>query len=367
MNKTIATNVVLIASVVVAVTGCATVQPQQAVQSLDTSSPRYEMQDCRQARQIAMEYDDNVAGRVGVGLGLGLLLGPLGVPLAIAVDANQANKRNAVLEELKRHCEGEPTAEEQRLTTVAQVGVTSSSISDAQRRLQLLRELRDKGLLSEAEFEEQRKKLVEALLAEPTAPPRAASTVQPATSPTATTATTHTSDTVLQIGDRLVFRELDPISGARLHETTLDVTAIRGRSVEFNRGAVRIDERGRFAGTPAKPTVSGTLAPSMRPGSQWKAVVLLDIDVPPTPVDLRVRSTRDRQIAGRTFKAAQVAVSGYATVDHITVPGRGALPMGTPFDGEMWVDTETGIILAIHVTSRHSVYAFRRELIGIEQ
>jgi hypothetical protein len=51
-----------------------------------------------------MAYDDNVTGRVGLGLGLGILLGPFGIPLAIAADANQAEKREAVMAELKKHC-----------------------------------------------------------------------------------------------------------------------------------------------------------------------------------------------------------------------------------------------------------------------
>jgi len=87
-----------------ALTGCATVQPQQAVGQLNPQSPKYESVECRNARQTAMAYDDNVTGRVGLGLGLGILLGPFGIPLAIAADANQAEKREAVMAELKKHC-----------------------------------------------------------------------------------------------------------------------------------------------------------------------------------------------------------------------------------------------------------------------
>lgn len=85
-------------------TGCATRQPQQEVTGLDPSSARYASQECRDARMLAMTYDDNVGGRVGVGLGLGLLLGPFGIPFAMAVDASQAQKRDAVNAELVKHC-----------------------------------------------------------------------------------------------------------------------------------------------------------------------------------------------------------------------------------------------------------------------
>ncbi len=96
--------------------GCATVQPQQAVSQLDTRTEKYETADCRAARDVALAYDDNRGIRVGVGIGLGLFLGPFGIPVAIAVDMHQKQKRDAVLNELTRHCgdalpaEMQPTA-----------------------------------------------------------------------------------------------------------------------------------------------------------------------------------------------------------------------------------------------------------------
>ncbi len=90
-------------------TGCATprVTPQQAVNQLENNTEKYETTECRNARQMAMSYDDNVGGRIGIGMGLGLLMGPFGIPMAAAVDKNQNDKREAVITELKKHCEGE--------------------------------------------------------------------------------------------------------------------------------------------------------------------------------------------------------------------------------------------------------------------
>lgn len=89
--------------------GCATprVTPQQAVNQLENNTEKYETTECRNARQMAMNYDDNVGGRIGIGMGLGLLMGPFGIPMAAAVDKNQNDKREAVITELKKHCEGE--------------------------------------------------------------------------------------------------------------------------------------------------------------------------------------------------------------------------------------------------------------------
>ncbi len=136
--------------------GCATVTPQQAVTQLDQRGEKYNTQECQQARQIALSYDDNVSGRMGLGLGLGLLLGPLGLPFAAMADSSQADKRNAVLAELKKHCEG-------ALPKTEVAAQETPKKSDAQVRLELLTDLRKQGVLTDEEFEAKRKALVEKL------------------------------------------------------------------------------------------------------------------------------------------------------------------------------------------------------------
>lgn len=132
------------------ITGCAaTVTPQQAVNQLDQRAEKYETQECRNSRQIALSYDDNVTGRMGLGMGLGLLLGPFGIPLAVMADSSQADKRGAVLAELKKHCEGTLTANR------------GQAKSDLQIKIELLEDLKAKGLLSEAEYVEKRKGFID--------------------------------------------------------------------------------------------------------------------------------------------------------------------------------------------------------------
>lgn len=104
--------------------GCAA-QPQQTVVNLDTASAKYSSDECRMARQTALAYDDNVGGRVGAGLALGLLLGPFGVPLAMAMDSSQNTKREAINTELVKHCGG--SLPSMVFTPVAPVGNPTST------------------------------------------------------------------------------------------------------------------------------------------------------------------------------------------------------------------------------------------------
>lgn len=148
-------SVALAVAVSLLLAGCAAVQPQQAVGQLDQRGEKYDTQECRAARQIALGYDDNVGSRVGVGLALGLFLGPFGIPLAMAVDSSQAQKREAVIGELKKHCEGPlPVG-------YKEAAATRGPTSDLQMKVQILDDLRAKGLLSDQEYTARKVKLTE--------------------------------------------------------------------------------------------------------------------------------------------------------------------------------------------------------------
>lgn len=94
-----------VVALAIALAGCAA-QPQQTVVQLDTNAPKYASDECRAARQTALAYDDNAGTRIGAGLALGILLGPFGIPLAMAMDASQNDKRQAINTELVKHCGG---------------------------------------------------------------------------------------------------------------------------------------------------------------------------------------------------------------------------------------------------------------------
>ena len=134
---------------VIFVSGCATT-PQQEVKELNTTHPNYSSIECREARSIALQYDPKVAERMGAGFLLGFL-GPIGVGLAVSSDVSQNKKRVAVINELKRQCEGEPRAS------------TENSKDPLSVRLFILKDLLTKELITEGEYNLLREKALEEL------------------------------------------------------------------------------------------------------------------------------------------------------------------------------------------------------------
>lgn len=96
-----------------------TTSPQQAVAALNIADARYNTAGCQTAREKAMAYDDRIGQRVVAGAGIGLLLGPFGLPLAAAVDVKQSDERFAVNHELVVSCiaNGEQLLAEQKVIT----------------------------------------------------------------------------------------------------------------------------------------------------------------------------------------------------------------------------------------------------------
>ena len=139
---------VLFVLLVIIVTGCAST-PQQEVEQLDTAHPNYSTVECREARSIALQYDPKIAGRMGTGLLLGTL-GPVGIGLAVATDVKQNQKGQAVINELKLQCEGDPR--------------TSSKGEDSLTvRLTILKDLLTKELVTEDEYNQLRERALQEL------------------------------------------------------------------------------------------------------------------------------------------------------------------------------------------------------------
>lgn len=95
-------SVVAVVSLALVMGGCAS-QPKATMLALNHADPAYASADCMQARDAALAYNDNAAGRAGVGLVMGLL-GPIGLIGAVAMDVNQNTERKQVNEIVTRAC-----------------------------------------------------------------------------------------------------------------------------------------------------------------------------------------------------------------------------------------------------------------------
>ena len=95
--------VVIIIAASLALGACAST-PQKTISNLDERDPKYSSQECLDARNIALKYDDKTLSRMGTGVGLGLLLGPFGIPLAGIADMSQNDKRALINKEIERRC-----------------------------------------------------------------------------------------------------------------------------------------------------------------------------------------------------------------------------------------------------------------------
>ena len=124
------------------------IHPQQEVGQLDTSHLNYSTIECREAHLIVLQYDPKNAERLGIGLLLGFL-GPVGLVMAVATDAERYQKGEAIVNALKLQCVGEPRASS---------GEENNPLSA---RLTILKDLLTKELIPEDEYNQFRARALE--------------------------------------------------------------------------------------------------------------------------------------------------------------------------------------------------------------
>lgn len=83
-------------------------KPQDFASQLDMKDKKFNSKECSEIRLHALQYDDKVGSRVAIGIASGLLLGPFGIPIAAAADANQNAEREAWNREIHLRCSSKP-------------------------------------------------------------------------------------------------------------------------------------------------------------------------------------------------------------------------------------------------------------------
>lgn len=175
--------------------------------------------------------------------------------------------------------------------------------------------------------------------------------------------------TQFKVGDRLVFKDTVPATGKSSAEHSLQVSRINAASVEFNGGRARVTTRGRMSGEITRPYLIQSVPAKAAAGTSWSGQYFVDDrSLPGTSAELTLKSIEPMDISGIRFKAARVAISGYshATDKSQSNPGSSS-DISAHFEGEAWIDTESGVMLAIRLNSRSPHYNLTRELVRIER
>jgi hypothetical protein len=324
-----------------ALAGCATVEaPHSVVQQLNNSTPKYQSSACRQARQAALIYDEKSSERIGLGVGLGLLLGPVGLPLAMAADASQAEKRKATVSQLREACEGELAPSAGTPTDVLEAGLNSLS------------DLRAKALITEQEYAARRAALVDQHLSGSLA--ATANKPGPRSVPTSA-------------GMRFILRDLEPISTAVLRESSWAVVSVGPTASTFNGGALvwSLADLSVQTGAVAGTRLSGFDPRELRPGDRVR-VRFHPADHADEVVSVEVRVVDFDRITrpGGQAHVLKLAVSGWAS-------NRGPYQtsqawLGARMEGNLAIDMHTGLILQAHIECAYPTYAMKRELVDVQ-
>jgi hypothetical protein len=315
----------------VILSGCATYEsPHTVLQSMDAKAPRYETDECRQARQEAMAFDENVGGRVGVGLALGLFLGPLALPLAAAGDVAHGEKRKAAVALLKDACDGDLAA-----------GPSGPALLRLQQDLARLETERAQGRLPEAEYRAQREALVAQHLDKQVAG----------------------AGRALVVGTELVLRDREPLSGTTLHETRLLVTDVGPEAVVFNGGDLSLWRRtakvrgGRMPGA----ALSGFEVGALKQGDSLKATFQpANHGDEAVPVEVHIEGEEAMAVTNGSIPTLRARLKGFASFE--APYGSPQAWRGAPIAGQVWIDRTSGLVLKAAVDCSYPTYALKRDL-----
>jgi hypothetical protein len=87
--------------------GC-TSTPDRYAATLPQNDPKYNSKDCMDIRLAALNFNNKTGSRMAIGLASGLLLGPFGLPIAAAADAEREDARKLFAREIHMRCSSKP-------------------------------------------------------------------------------------------------------------------------------------------------------------------------------------------------------------------------------------------------------------------
>ena len=237
----------------------------------------------------------------------------------------------------------------------APTATPSLSVSEVEKKVDLLNELRAKGIITEDEYKAKRAQVIEAAMvpANKTMAPNSPSPVQkppPAVAPT----------NGLRAGDKLTYQETEPRSGVKSGEVVYVIDSISQDRVSLSGGSVLMS----IDGSPSKGQMGASFIYGYRPdglstrGKFRVSGVKDDVDV-----TLSLVAVGDFNVDGRTIKIANYRVSG--TSSRQMAGTHGSINAGSQISGDLMVENLTGILVKMRTKSADSRYDIDAKLISV--
>jgi len=245
--------------------------------------------------------------------------------------------------------------------------LTSTAVvttSDVEKRLELLNDLRSKGILSEDEYKVKRSQLLDSALANTVQ--FSTSTVQGAvkTGQRSTTSSAVATNIGLRAGDRLQFQDYDSISGAEIAKTTLILDDVTADRLSFNGGDI---VTGRD-GMPVKgQTATAIVYGHNRDGSNSAGKFRVAGFKNDQDMNLTAVGPETIKVANREIRVMRYKIDGYSSTENPTGEHVQNIRLGAPVSGEMLVDNLSGMVVKLNTKSRYPAYQISRALVDISK
>ena len=218
-------------------------------------------------------------------------------------------------------------------------------IADVENKLNLLRDLRDKGVLTEAEFNKKRSETIDLMLVG-----KIAENPQARQSPNNSVA-----------GLRFMIRDSDSMTKLTASESIFAIDTISDRGTSLNGGITTLDASGKLlTGSISLPHIAGLGGGRLSPGFSTYATFTPN-GSPPVEVRIVVRRLDVIRISNREITVAQCSVSGYTPQNQTYGTNQGW--KNAPISGEITVEPLTGLTVAANVMSANPNYSISRSIV----
>jgi len=262
---------------------------------------------------------------------------------------------------IARKCSGlVPPSSASTATTSIPVVTTS----DVEKRLELLTDLRSKGILSEDEYKAKRTQLLDAVLANTV---QFSTSIAQGTSKSAQSSANPAAVATnmgLRAGDRLTFQDYDSISRAEIAKTTLLLDGVTVDRLSFNGGEIVTTRDGM----PVKgQTATAVVYGHNRDGSSSTGKFRVAGFKTDQNMNLTFVGPETIRVANREIHVMRYKIDGYSSSENPT----GELPqnfrLGSTVSGEMLVDSSSGIVVKLNTKSGYPAYHISRTLVDISK